>query len=176
MLFCPSICTEQLGFQWTDFHETLYLGIFPNSVEKIQDPLKSDENNGHFAWRPIYIFGHNSPKASYNENCFRWNKTHFILYFFFENRTVFYIMLKNIAKPDRPQMAKWRIRFECWIPKATNTHLDYAILIVLPLHQWVYERSSSLPKLPAILYTTKWMPSLEPLSYVLNGYHGFCQG
>jgi len=26
------------------------------SVEKIQISLKSDKNNGHFIWRPIYIF------------------------------------------------------------------------------------------------------------------------
>jgi len=48
MFVCQSVCTEHIGFHWTDFNEILYLGIFLNSVEKIQDSLKSDENNGHF--------------------------------------------------------------------------------------------------------------------------------
>jgi len=31
----PSIDVEQLGSQWTDFHEILYLSIFRKSAEKI---------------------------------------------------------------------------------------------------------------------------------------------
>ena len=31
------------------------------------------------------------------------------------------IMWKNIVEPDRPQMTIWRMRFACWIPKATST-------------------------------------------------------
>ena len=48
---------EQLGFHWTDFHEIWYLTIFRKSVEKIQVQLKSDKNNGNFAWIPVYIYG-----------------------------------------------------------------------------------------------------------------------
>jgi len=44
--------------------------------------------------------------------------------FFPENRAVCEIMWKNIAKPDRSQMAIWRMRIECWISKATNKHLE----------------------------------------------------
>jgi hypothetical protein len=32
---------EQLGFQWIDFHEIVYLGTSRSSVEKIQVSLKS---------------------------------------------------------------------------------------------------------------------------------------
>jgi len=32
---------EQLGSNWTDFYENLYLGIFLKTVEKIQVSLKS---------------------------------------------------------------------------------------------------------------------------------------
>jgi len=39
---------EQLGSQWTDFHEIWYLTIFRKSVEKIQFSLKYDNNNGYF--------------------------------------------------------------------------------------------------------------------------------
>jgi len=44
--------------------------IFRKSVEKIQVPLKSDNNNGYYAWRPLYIFDHISLDSSYNEKCF----------------------------------------------------------------------------------------------------------
>ena len=53
-------------------------------------------------------------------------------------------MWKNIVQPDRPQMTIWRMRIACWIPKATNTHSEYVILIVFPLQQWLHERASML--------------------------------
>ena len=46
-------------------------------------------------------------------------------------------MWKHIVEPGRPQMAVWRMRIACWIPKATNT--QYVILIALPLQQWLQE-------------------------------------
>ena len=33
----------------------------------------------------------------------------------------------------------WRMRFECWMPKATNTYSKYVILIALPRQQWLHE-------------------------------------
>jgi len=32
------------------------MSIFRKSVETFQDSLNSDNNNGFFTWRPIYIF------------------------------------------------------------------------------------------------------------------------
>ena len=55
---------------------------------------------------------------------------------FFENRAVYEIMWKSIVERGRPQMAIWRMRFACWIRKATDTHSEYVILIALPLQQW----------------------------------------
>jgi hypothetical protein len=52
----PFVRIEKLSCHCTDFHVNLCLIIFPKSVDKIQIPLKSGKNNGHFAWRPIYIF------------------------------------------------------------------------------------------------------------------------
>ena len=43
----------------------------------------------------------------------------------FKNRAVYEIIWKNIVQPDRPQVAIWRLRISCWIPKATNTHSQY---------------------------------------------------
>jgi hypothetical protein len=50
---------------------------------------------------------------------------------FFENRAVYEI----IVGPDRPQMITWYMRIARWMPKATNTHLEYVTLIVFPLRQ-----------------------------------------
>ena len=51
-------------------------------------------------------------------------KTHILCSIFFwgGDRAVNEITLKNFVVPDRPQMTVWRMRIECWIPKATNTH------------------------------------------------------
>ena len=64
------------------------------------------------------------------------------IFFFFENLAVYDIMWKNIVKSDRPQMTVWHVRIACWIPKATNTHSEYVVLIALPLQQWLHERAS----------------------------------
>jgi len=40
------------------------LSIFGKSVQKIQVPLQSDNNNRYFAWGPIYIFYHISLSSS----------------------------------------------------------------------------------------------------------------
>jgi hypothetical protein len=48
---------EQLGSQWTDYDETLYLLLFRKSVEKIRMPLKSGKINGHFIRKGFDIFG-----------------------------------------------------------------------------------------------------------------------
>jgi hypothetical protein len=37
-----------------------------------------------------------------------------------------------------------RMRFACWITKATDTHLEYVIIITFPRQQWLRERPSML--------------------------------
>jgi hypothetical protein len=37
-------------------------------------------------------------------------------------------MWKNIVELGRPQMTIWHMHIACWIPKATNAHLEYLIL------------------------------------------------
>ena len=63
---------------------------------------------------------------------------------FFENRTLYEIMWKNIVDRGRLQMTIWRMRFVCRITKATNTHSQYVILIAFPLQQWLHERAPTL--------------------------------
>jgi len=42
--------------------------------------------------------------------------------FFSENRAVYEVTWENIVERGRSQMAIWRMRIGCWIPKATKTH------------------------------------------------------
>jgi len=78
----------------------------------------------------------------YREN----GNTHVVFNKFFKNRTVCEIMWKNIVEPGSPQMTIWRMRIACWIPKATNTHSQYVILIAFPMQQWLnYLQGVTLP-------------------------------
>ena len=53
-------------------------------------------------------------------------------------------METNIVERGRLQMTIWRMRIACWIPKATNAHLEYVILIAFPLQQLLHELSPLL--------------------------------
>jgi len=145
----PSVRMEHLGSHWTDFHEIWYLSIYWKSVLKLQVSLISGKNNRYCAWRPIYISYRsfsvsmrNVRDRSYREN----QNTHFVFSncFFSENRAVYEIMWKNIVERGKPQVAIWRMRFACWIMKATNTHSEYVILIAFRLQQWLHKRASIL--------------------------------
>jgi hypothetical protein len=63
---------------------------------------------------------------------------------FLKNRTVYEVMWKNIVESGRPQMTVWRMRVTCWIPKVTNTHLEYVTVIAFPLQHWLHECASML--------------------------------
>jgi len=61
---CLSVRMEQIGSHRTDFHEIWYLSNFRKSVQTIQISFKSNKNNRHFTWRPIYVFDHISLESS----------------------------------------------------------------------------------------------------------------
>jgi hypothetical protein len=68
------------------------------------------------------------------------------------NCTIDEIMWKNVVEKDRSQMAVWSVCIACWIPKPTNTHLEYVIFVALPLQQWLHKFTSLLhDTLPALL-------------------------
>jgi len=52
-------------------------------------------------------------------------------------------MWRNVER-GRPQITIWRMRIACWIPKATDTHLQYVIRFAFPLQQWLHDRASML--------------------------------
>jgi len=58
-----------------------------------------------------------------------------------QNRAAYPIMWKYNAEPGRPQTTIWHMRVVCWIPKVTNTHPEYVVLIAFLLQQWLHERS-----------------------------------
>jgi hypothetical protein len=37
-----------------------------------------------------------------------------------------------------------RMRYACWVTKATDIHSEYEILTALPLQQWLRERATML--------------------------------
>ena len=61
--------------------------------------------------------------------------------FFFLNRDVCEIW-KKYVEWGRLQMTIWRMRIAWWIPKSTERHSEYVILIAFPLQQWLHERAS----------------------------------
>ena len=67
----------------------------------------------------------------WDKSCTENQNTHFVFgnFFFLENRAIYEIMWENIVGRGRPQMAIRRVRIACWIPKATNKHSEYVILI-----------------------------------------------
>jgi len=88
---------------------------------------------------------HSALLRKFQTNGVEQTKTHTVCSNFFppENHAVCEKMWKNTVDPGRPQMKIWRIRID-WIPKATNTHSEYAILIVFPLQQWWHQRATKL--------------------------------
>jgi len=73
-------------------------------------------------------------------------KTH-ILYsitFFFKNRADYDTIWKNTVEWNRPKVTIWRMLIACGIPKVTNTHSEYVIIISFPQQQWLHERASTL--------------------------------
>jgi hypothetical protein len=132
--------------------------FFRNSVEQIQDSLKPDKNKGtlHGDQYTFFIISCSvlprmknvSDRSSENQNtCFTFK------YVFFENFSFYEIMWKNVVQTHRPQTTIWRMSIAYWITKATNTHSQYAILISLPLQQWLNEHTSMLrySTLPVLL-------------------------
>ena len=81
-----------------------------------------------------------------SDKSFRENQnTHFVLGNFLRKIVQFYeLMWKYIVERDGPQMTIWRMRIARCVRKATNTHVEYVILVAFPLQQWLHERASLL--------------------------------
>jgi len=104
--------------------------------------LRADQYTYLIVSRSLLLTVRNVPEKNVAEKI----KTHILcpVTFIFENHAVYEIMWKNIAERGRPQMTIWCMCIACWIPKATDTHSEYVILISLPLQQWLHGRVSLL--------------------------------
>jgi len=76
-------------------------------------------------------------------------------------------MWENMVDPDRSQMTIWRKCIACWITKATNTHLEYVILIAFPLQQWLHEGAWIL-RSTCIAYPVILSPLLSSCTFNLG--------
>jgi hypothetical protein len=135
----PSIRVEQLGSHWTDFHEIWYLSVFRKSVEKIQVSLKYDRNNG--TWHEdLCTFVIESQLflewEMFQTTVLEKIKTHILCSITFSRKWC--RLWDNVKKYGKTRVATddniiRRMRIECWIIKATDTHWEYVILIAFPL-------------------------------------------
>jgi hypothetical protein len=73
--------------------------------------------------------------------CRENQNTSYVKLFFSENRAIYDVIGKNTVELGRQQMTIWRMRIECWIPNATNTHPEYAIIKDFPLQQWLHQHA-----------------------------------
>ena len=66
--------------------------------------------------------------------------------FFPENRAVYEITLKNtvLASETTDDNKIRSMHIAWWIPKATDTHSEYVILIAFSRQQWLRERPAML--------------------------------
>jgi len=181
MSACPSVRPSVRLSAWTNSATTgrifmkFYIWIFfENLSKKIEISLKSEKKNGYFTWTPIYIFDHISLSSSQNEKCFivvEKIKTHIlcsITLFKIENHVIYEIMWKNVVKPGRPQMTIGTTRITYWLPKSTNTHSDYVILIAFALQKWLKERATMscyTYKSSLVWYGTMYIISTEANKY-----------
>ena len=111
-------------------------------LTRINSTLQEDQNT--FLITPHSIF---LESEIFQTKAVEKIKTHIlcsVTFFFLENLAIYEKMWKNIVERGRPQMTIWQMRIACWIPKATNTHSQYVIVIAFPLQQWLRERASTL--------------------------------
>ena len=116
---CPSVRPparmEQRGSHSTDFHEIWYLIIFAKFSRNFKFALSSDKNDGHFTWRPLYIYDTASLSSflwwcMFQTEVVEKIKTYIMFYIYIyvyispENHAVYEIMWKKMIEPDRQQM------------------------------------------------------------------------
>ena len=107
---CLSACNSVFtGFIFVKFYIFEPFFFFLDSVEKFQVSLKSDKNNEHLTWRPIYIYDNISVNYSKNKKCImqncRQNKAVIVCLIALLRKRAFYeIMRRNIAEQGRSQI------------------------------------------------------------------------
>ena len=65
-------------------------------------------------------------------------------------------------------MVMWRMRIECWIRKATNTHSEYVILVNFPRQQWLNERASVLRFMYIACFVSEFVSSYVGAAFAMG--------
>ena len=75
--------------------------------------------------------------------CRKNQKTHFMFNIFSPPKIMPFMREcgENMIEPVRPQMTIWRMRITSCVPKATNTHSEYVILIAFSMQHWLHQRA-----------------------------------
>jgi hypothetical protein len=132
---CLSVClheTTQLPLY--ELHEIWYFIFRENSSF-----IKIGEEKNGTLHEDIYTYFIISSlillrtKNVSGKRCKENQNTHLMSCDFFKNHSVDNIMWKIIVELGMSQMAIWPIPIACWIPKATNTHSGYVMLITFAL-------------------------------------------
>ena len=77
----------------------------------------------------MYMYDRISMNSFQNERC-KLKHTLCVQYFFFaKNHAICVKIWENMVQPDRPQMT-WHMHAACCITKATDTHLEYAKVLL----------------------------------------------
>jgi len=124
----PSVRMGQLGSHWKDFHEIWRLHVFQKSVEKIRGALKSDKNN-NILYEAFYIctFMTVSRWKIFQTKVAEKNKTRGLSSIYFSRKSS--RLWRTVEKYGTARQATdytviWLMRFECWLPKAADTHSE----------------------------------------------------
>jgi len=135
---------------WTKVVQKIKTHILCFFPPKILDKSCTENQNTHFmffspkkSWTKVvqkiktHILCFFPPKIL-DKSCTENQNTHFMFFFSPKNPAVYEIMWQNTVQPDRQQMTIWRMRITCWITKATDTHSEYvlSLLIASPRQRW----------------------------------------
>jgi len=100
--------------------------------------------------------------------CRENQNTYFVFNNFFFKRKLFRLW-DNVEKCDRAGQVTdnnviRRVYFACCVPKATNAHSEYVILIAFPRHQLLRERAPNFTFVLTLLSRSQWPCGLRPLA------------
>jgi hypothetical protein len=90
--------------------------------------------------------------------------------FFSENRVFYKIMWKSVLQLDKPLTTTGRMRFACWITKATNTRTEYITLIAFPQLQWLRERAYVTLHAHCLCRLIHWLVACDFSLFSLNRF------
>jgi len=177
---CLSVRMEQICSHRTDFHEIWYVRFFENGTRITGTVHRNNTiqynaiqyNTTQYNTIQRNTMQYNAVQYNAIHICITYRSVHLRIRNVSDRRCIetantqsafghllpskiVQFMIKTVG-PNRPQMAIWRMRVACWIPKATNTHSQYAILKAFPLQQWPHAHASryAIGKVRVLLQST----------------------